>query len=95
MAFDTFVGQAADERERRIILVEPGAELGRELRAFRDAPPERATLMIGPEGGWTDDEMTAATAAAFVPCTLGPRTLRADAAPLVAIAVIGFLWNES
>ena len=95
VTFDTFVGHAPDERERRILLVEPGAGIGRGLRAIADAPtPDRATLAIGPEGGWTDDEMTTAVDAGFAPHTLGPRTPRADAAPLVAIAVLEFLWND-
>ena len=91
---DTFVGRTPDARELRILLVEPGAGIGQGLRAIMDAPtPEHATLVIGPEGGWTEDELTTAIDAGFVPHTLGPRTLRADAAPLVAIAVLDFLWH--
>jgi 16S rRNA (uracil1498-N3)-methyltransferase len=41
------------------------------------------TLLIGPEGGWTDRELELA----HVKVTLGPRNLRADTAALVALAV--------
>jgi 16S rRNA (uracil1498-N3)-methyltransferase len=43
---------------------------------------QNLTLLIGPEGGWSEREM------ALVPshATLGPRTLRADTAALVALA---------
>ncbi len=44
--------------------------------------PENLTLLIGPEGGWSEPEL------AMVPrhATLGPRNLRADTAALVALA---------
>jgi len=45
--------------------------------------PQNLTLLIGPEGGWSEREM------ARVPghASLGPRNLRADTAALVALAV--------
>jgi 16S rRNA (uracil1498-N3)-methyltransferase len=44
--------------------------------------PQNLTLLIGPEGGWSEQE------SALVPqkATLGPRNLRADTAALVALA---------
>jgi 16S rRNA (uracil1498-N3)-methyltransferase len=44
--------------------------------------PQNLTLLVGPEGGWSDREL------ALVPqqATLGPRNLRADTAALVALA---------
>ncbi len=45
--------------------------------------PREVTLLIGPEGGWTDGEL------ALVPehAGLGPRNLRADTAAIVATAI--------
>ncbi len=42
--------------------------------------------LSGPEGGLTPDEEAAARAAGFQPLSLGPRVLRADAAPLALLA---------
>jgi 16S rRNA (uracil1498-N3)-methyltransferase len=42
-------------------------------------------ILIGPEGGWSDEEVAAARAAACHTITLGPLTLRAELAPVVAI----------
>jgi len=44
--------------------------------------PQNLTLLVGPEGGWSEREL------ATVPqqATLGPRNLRADTAALVALA---------
>jgi 16S rRNA (uracil1498-N3)-methyltransferase len=47
------------------------------------------TLLSGPEGGLSPAEEDAAIAAGFVPVTLGPRTLRAETAPLACLALLG------
>jgi 16S rRNA (uracil1498-N3)-methyltransferase len=44
------------------------------------------TLLSGPEGGLTREEEAAARAAGFRPLSLGPRVLRAETAPIVALA---------
>jgi 16S rRNA (uracil1498-N3)-methyltransferase len=45
--------------------------------------PREVTLLIGPEGGWTDQELAMAKDHAG----LGPRNLRADTAAIVATAI--------
>ena len=45
--------------------------------------PRDLTLMVGPEGGWSDDELALVETKA----SLGPRNLRADTAALVGLAV--------
>lgn len=46
--------------------------------------PRDLTLLIGPEGGWSDRELQLVSLHA----TLGPRNLRADTAALVALATV-------
>jgi 16S rRNA (uracil1498-N3)-methyltransferase len=45
-------------------------------------------LLSGPEGGFAENEVRAATSAGFTEVGLGPRTLRADTAPLAALAFV-------
>ena len=73
-----------------IALVEPslGARPGELPRR-----PDAATVLVGPEGGWAPAEIDALAAAGAIPISLGGRTLRADAAPLVALAVILTEWK--
>ena len=51
-------------------------------------------LLIGPEGGLSPAEITAATAAGFMPLRLGPRVLRTETAALAAISVLQWLWGD-
>jgi 16S rRNA (uracil1498-N3)-methyltransferase len=54
------------------------------------AGTRNAALAIGPEGGWTDEEIVQARAAGFVEASLGDNILRTETAVLAALAVIRF-----
>jgi 16S rRNA (uracil1498-N3)-methyltransferase len=72
----------------------PAADGRRYLLSLRDTAPFRAEaagaaiVLSGPEGGLTEAEEAAARAAGFAGVSLGARTLRADTAPLAALAAI-------
>lgn len=54
-------------------------------------PPSRAdsvAILLGPEGGWTEEERTQFIAAQWTPASLGPLILRAETAALAALAII-------
>lgn len=61
--------------------------------AFEAGAGQAITVLSGPEGGLTEDEERAAAGAEFVRATLGPRVLRADTAPLAALATIAAAWT--
>jgi len=77
----------------RLILLEPAAMPAGSVGRPPASAPGVATLLVGPEGGWADDEVDLALAAGFHPFSLGPRTLRADAAALVALGVLQYVWR--
>lgn len=56
--------------------------------------PERLAFLIGPEGGLTDAEVEQAKAASYHAARLGPRVLRTETAPVVALAVAQQLWGD-
>lgn len=66
---------------RRVLLAESGAA---PALALEGNQPVR--LLCGPEGGWTESEMTGALAAGYLPASLGPRILRCETAALAALA---------
>lgn len=56
--------------------------------------PTDVTLLIGPEGGLSDAEVQAACASGFQSVRLGPRVLRTETAPVIAIALAQYLWGD-
>jgi 16S rRNA (uracil1498-N3)-methyltransferase len=80
----------AAEGDCRMVL-EPDAE--QSLSAIT-SQPSAITLLIGPEGGFGADELTLAREHGFTARRLGPRVLRAETAPLAALAVIQALIGD-
>ena len=58
------------------------------------AKPGSLAFLIGPEGGLTDGEVETAQGAGFHSARLGPRVLRTETAPVVALAVAQQLWGD-
>jgi 16S rRNA (uracil1498-N3)-methyltransferase len=61
------------------------------LPAVRD-PQDSVALLIGPEGGWTDEERAQFSTAAWTPVSLGPLILRAETAALATLAIVNSAW---
>mgnify|MGYP001246595869 CR=1 FL=1 len=51
-------------------------------------------VLVGPEGGLEKSEIGAAKLAGFESLNLGPRILRTETAPLVAISILQSLWGD-
>ncbi len=68
------------------LLVWEGARDARLGEAIAKAPV--VALAVGPEGGWTADEVAAASEAGLRPVGLGWRTLRSETAALAALAIV-------
>ncbi|MBB3103875.1 16S rRNA (uracil(1498)-N(3))-methyltransferase [Azomonas macrocytogenes] len=58
------------------------------------ARPQSLALLIGPEGGLSEAEVHQALEAGFQGARLGPRILRTETAPVVALAVAQQLWGD-
>ncbi|HSP90482.1 MAG TPA: 16S rRNA (uracil(1498)-N(3))-methyltransferase [Vicinamibacterales bacterium] len=84
---------AAGLQGAALMLVEPAAAIPGEGSWPQADIPSSATLLVGPEGGWAEDEVALALEAGCFTLTLGPRTLRADAAAIVALSVMQYVWR--
>lgn len=62
--------------------------------ALREAAPEAAAVIIGPEGGLTAEEAQLAEAAGARLVTLGKRILRTETAAIVALALVMHAWGD-
>ncbi|MBA1190764.1 16S rRNA (uracil(1498)-N(3))-methyltransferase [Pseudomonas entomophila] len=56
--------------------------------------PARLAFLIGPEGGLSEAEVEQAKGKGFHAARLGPRVLRTETAPVVALAVAQQLWGD-
>jgi len=79
-----------------VMLAEPAlaSAASREAPWLRAQPPGSAALLIGPEGGWADEEHALAERHQVQMLTLGTRTLRAERAALVALTVLTHAWGD-
>jgi 16S rRNA (uracil1498-N3)-methyltransferase len=78
---EAWLASLASHTVRLLLSVEGGSVS--ELPAASDL-----TLLIGPEGGLTDEEQRRAREAGFIGLRLGPRVLRTETAALAALAVL-------
>jgi 16S rRNA (uracil1498-N3)-methyltransferase len=69
----------------RIVLAE--SEDDRLLRDALPVRPREAVLAVGPEGGWTDDELQWFRESGWIAASLGDTILRAETAAIVAAAI--------
>jgi 16S rRNA (uracil1498-N3)-methyltransferase len=76
--------------EVRLVCLEPAAGSAATHLPER---PGSALLLVGPEGGWSRDELDKAQRAGARGLNIGPRTLRAETAPTVALSVLWSQWG--
>tara|TARA_R110000868_G_scaffold10639_4_gene51631 strand:+ start:30784 stop:31512 length:729 start_codon:yes stop_codon:yes gene_type:complete len=75
----------------------PGIVLDHRAQAtLKDIKLESSALrlLIGPEGGLTEAEITIATQQAFNTVKLGPRVLRTETAAITALSLLQYGWGD-
>lgn len=100
---------APAEGELRLIAycsdeVRPRSSIMAELKAFRDGIQEgpvgsagekpQITVLIGPEGDFSPEEVRAAMAAGFIPVSLGTSRLRTETAGITAAEAVYLSWMQ-
>jgi 16S rRNA (uracil1498-N3)-methyltransferase len=93
-------GEAVKQEEMRLVkasggsaihlalLPAPGAELSISAALLEAGEAASVSLFIGPEGGFAEDELRAATERGIRLVNLGPRTLRSETAAIAALVMI-------
>ena len=88
--FARWIGQ--QDLHRRILLTKRADQ---SLSGWaRHQPAQAIALLVGPEGGFNDDEERAALAHGALALSIGPRILRTETAGLAALATLVAAWGE-
>jgi 16S rRNA (uracil1498-N3)-methyltransferase len=86
--FDGWLGEASAGL-RLIASLAPGAPPMRQ-RVAAAGSPERAVVLVGPEGDFSEEETALARAAGFEPVRLGGPVLRSETAALYCLAALNY-----
>ena len=73
------------------LVLDPNAEIG---FTHLDKQEKAITILIGPEGGLSEQEIQQAMTVGYQPVKLGPRVLRTETATAAALAVVQTLWGD-
>lgn len=92
-AFETLMGDEPHPDSPRLLFAERGG-VGLDTLAAASQPPTNVTALVGPEGGWDDEELELARARGWTLVTLGGRTLRAETAALTVCALLQHLLGD-
>lgn len=87
MSFD--VATTAVKAEQRIIL-QPGTK--QNINSLLSC--QSVALLVGPEGGWSENELKCAHVAEYRPMHIGPRVLRAETAGLAAVSILQAQYGD-
>lgn len=82
------------------LLLDPGKTVEKNCGVFGSpancpgGPPRTARIWVGPEGGFTAEEVAAGVAAGLALLGLGPRILRAETACIAAVTLVQWHWGD-
>jgi 16S rRNA (uracil1498-N3)-methyltransferase len=94
LSFDSLLESTSHSgHEWALMFVERGGQsLAQSLSA--SAMPQSLTALVGPEGGWTDEEIQQARARDWQIITLGGRILRAETAAITITTLLQHLYGD-
>lgn len=65
-----------------------------QVKSHFTATPQSASVIIGPEGGLSPEEIAAAVVQGYHPVGFGARILRTETAPIVALSLLQAGWGD-
>lgn len=89
---DLFAGLSGDCS--RVVLWEEEETIGLKGLLKKSLGRERVIGMVGPEGGFSVEEIQMSKENGFVPVSVGNRVLRAETAALTLVALVQYEWGD-
>ena len=81
------------EKIRLLLSENQGEALKNVLIRYQNKVPSSVVMLVGPEGGWSDEEEQDILNHGYKAVTLGKQILRAETAALSSVALISHFWN--
>ena len=94
IGFEELIERAEQGDELRLMFAERGGSSFSQVLEDLELTPTKVIALIGPEGGWTDAEIDEARKNSWRIVTLGGRTLRAETAAIVAVALLQHRFGD-
>jgi 16S rRNA (uracil1498-N3)-methyltransferase len=88
-SFSGWIGQS--DLHKRVLLTPRAAQPLPDWAHHQ--PPQAVTLLVGPEGGFSEQEEDAAITRGAIALSIGPRVLRTETAGIAAVAALNSLWG--
>lgn len=84
---------AQEQNEFQLVLRANGEKFSK-LARQRSVAPDSVSILIGPEGGLSAEELLQAEQAGFLATGFGTRVLRTETAPIVALTLLQAQWGD-
>lgn len=93
--FDELLGNMSSlDNEKTLKLIPWESEDNKSLRQLSHIDVEKVMLLIGPEGGFSKEEVERAKKVGFIPISLGSRLLRTETAGLATVSMLQYIWGD-
>jgi 16S rRNA (uracil1498-N3)-methyltransferase len=92
VGFEDFISARPEQGLRLLFAERAGQSLNSLVNA--NAQPFKLTALVGPEGGWTSEELSLAGESGWQIVTLGGRILRAETAAIVTTALLQHTFGD-
>src|SRR5207253_9497406 len=94
VASEDLIKRGEESAELRLMFAERDGSSFAQVFEDPKLTPTKVIVLIGPEGGWTDDEIDRAGENGWQIVTLGGRTLRAETAAIVAATLLQHRFGD-
>ena len=94
VAFKVLIDRPAEERELRLMFAERDGSSLAEVARNPQSGSVKVSALVGPEGGWADEDIDLAREAGWRIVTLGGRTLRAETAAIAAVTLLQHRFGD-
>ncbi len=92
--FKVLIERASSESELRLMFAERNGKSLADTTHDSQSGSQKVFALIGPEGGWADDEIDLAGERGWKIVTLGGRTLRAETAAVAIVAILQHRFGD-